>query len=88
MAGHLAFMDPPVADFADPKLVRIVELEHACRAQQVGEEWPLPATSPPRAKEVLLCGDRRLVEEASLWTVFAVRRPGAPAALALCTEQR
>lgn len=33
--GHLAFNDPPVADFNDAKLVKVVELELACRQQQV-----------------------------------------------------
>jgi glucosamine-6-phosphate deaminase len=33
--GHLAFIDPPVCDFADPLTVRRVDLEEACRAQQV-----------------------------------------------------
>ena len=35
--GHLAFNDPPVADFADPSDVKVVELEAACRLQQVNE---------------------------------------------------
>ncbi len=35
--GHLAFNDPPVADFDDPSDVKVVELDPACRAQQVGE---------------------------------------------------
>jgi len=35
--GHIAFNDPPVADFADPKLVKIVELDHKCRMQQVND---------------------------------------------------
>ena len=35
--GHLAFNDPPVADFADPLDVKVVELDQACRAQQVNE---------------------------------------------------
>ncbi len=35
--GHIAFNDPPVADFDDPQLVKIVELDQQCRAQQVGE---------------------------------------------------
>ena len=35
--GHLAFNDPPVADFADPLDVKVVELESACRLQQVNE---------------------------------------------------
>ncbi|MBN1464768.1 glucosamine-6-phosphate deaminase [candidate division KSB1 bacterium] len=37
--GHLAFNDPPVADFNDPRLVKIVELDVACRMQQLGEGW-------------------------------------------------
>jgi len=35
--GHLAFNDPPVADFADPRDVKVVELDAACRMQQVNE---------------------------------------------------
>lgn len=37
--GHIAFNDPPVADFNDPKWVKVVELDHACRMQQLGEGW-------------------------------------------------
>jgi glucosamine-6-phosphate deaminase len=35
--GHLAFNDPPVADFDDPRDVKIVALDPASRRQQVGE---------------------------------------------------
>jgi glucosamine-6-phosphate deaminase len=35
--GHIAFNDPPVADFHDPKLVKIVELDDICRQQQVND---------------------------------------------------
>jgi glucosamine-6-phosphate deaminase len=35
--GHLAFNDPPVADFHDPRDVKVVELDAACRMQQVNE---------------------------------------------------
>ena len=35
--GHIAFNDPPVADFNDPQLVKIVTLDHACRQQQVND---------------------------------------------------
>jgi glucosamine-6-phosphate deaminase len=35
--GHLAFNDPPVAEFTDPRDVKVVELDRACREQQVGE---------------------------------------------------
>lgn len=36
--GHIAFNDPPVADFKDRKLVKIVELDEACRQQQVNDK--------------------------------------------------
>lgn len=36
--GHIAFNDPPVADFNDSKQVKVVELETACRQQQVNEK--------------------------------------------------
>jgi glucosamine-6-phosphate deaminase len=35
--GHLAFNDPPVADFDDPVWVKVVALEETSRRQQVGE---------------------------------------------------
>jgi glucosamine-6-phosphate deaminase len=35
--GHLAFNDPPVADFDDPLDVKVVELDGPCRRQQVNE---------------------------------------------------
>ena len=35
--GHIAFNDPPVADFNDPELIKPVMLEKACRFQQVRE---------------------------------------------------
>ena len=33
--GHIAFNDPPVADFADPEWVKPVMLDEVCRQQQV-----------------------------------------------------
>lgn len=35
--GHLAFNDPPAADFNDPLPVKIVELDEVCRQQQVND---------------------------------------------------
>lgn len=35
--GHIAFNDPPVADFNDPEIMKEVELDHACRQQQVND---------------------------------------------------
>ncbi|MDR8390064.1 glucosamine-6-phosphate deaminase [Aliifodinibius sp. S!AR15-10] len=37
--GHIAFNDPPIADFEDPKMVKVVELDEQSRRQQVGEGW-------------------------------------------------
>lgn len=35
--GHLAFNDPPVADFNDKALVKVVKLDEICRRQQVND---------------------------------------------------
>ena len=35
--GHIAFNDPPVADFQDTKLVKVVLLDQVCRNQQVND---------------------------------------------------
>ncbi len=35
--GHLAFNDPAVCDFDDPKMLKIVELDDICRQQQVND---------------------------------------------------
>lgn len=35
--GHIAFNDPPFADFSDPKLVKPVKLDEVCRNQQVND---------------------------------------------------
>ena len=35
--GHIAFNDPPVADFKDPKAVKTVLLDEICRRQQVND---------------------------------------------------
>jgi len=36
--GHIAFNDPPVADFADPLDVKVVTLDLECRQQQVDDD--------------------------------------------------
>jgi glucosamine-6-phosphate deaminase len=46
--GHLAFNDPPVADFDDPKGIKLVELDEACRRQQFGEGWFATLDDVPR----------------------------------------
>jgi glucosamine-6-phosphate deaminase len=73
--GHIAFNDPPVADFRDPVWVKIVELDEACRRQQVGEghfagfddvpthalSLTVPALLAPRALQVV-APERRKAE--------------------------
>jgi glucosamine-6-phosphate deaminase len=63
--GHLAFNDPPVADFQDPRAVKLVRLDDACRRQQVGEgAFPDLDAVPPYAFTLTiptLCAARRLV---------------------------
>jgi glucosamine-6-phosphate deaminase len=48
--GHIAFNDPPVADFHDPAVVKVVELDLACREQQVNDGcFPSLVTVPRHA---------------------------------------
>lgn len=35
--GHIAFNDPPVADFNDKKFVKVVKLDEPCKQQQVND---------------------------------------------------
>jgi glucosamine-6-phosphate deaminase len=37
--GHLAFNDPPVADFNDPEDMKVVMLDAECKQQQYAEGW-------------------------------------------------
>lgn len=53
--GHLAFNDPPVADFEDRLDVKVVELDTACRMQQVNEgHFPVLADVPAHAITVTI----------------------------------
>jgi glucosamine-6-phosphate deaminase len=73
--GHIAFNDPPVADFEDPVWAKLVRLDEASRRQQVGEgHFPtledvpthaitltVPALLAPRAVQVVV-PERRKAE--------------------------
>ncbi|MBP2463900.1 MULTISPECIES: 6-phosphogluconolactonase [unclassified Rhizobium] len=48
--GHIAFNDPPVADFEDPLDVKVVVLDDICRQQQVDDDcFPDFASVPHQA---------------------------------------
>ncbi len=53
--GHIAFNDPPVADFIDPQTVKLVTLDDACRRQQAGEGHFKDADSVPRQALTITC---------------------------------
>lgn len=80
--GHLAFNDPPVADFKDPHAVKLVKLDEACRQQQVGEgHFPNLATVPQYAFTLsipALCSAKRML------CIVPERRKAAAVEAALC----
>jgi glucosamine-6-phosphate deaminase len=63
--GHVAFNDPPVADFQDRHRVKIVKLDQACRQQQVGEgAFPTLDAVPQYAFTLTvpaLCSARKMI---------------------------
>jgi glucosamine-6-phosphate deaminase len=79
--GHLAFNDPPVADFDDPYDVKIVELDDACRRQQVGEgHFATVADVPARAITVTVPA---LLRAARVLAIVPEARKAEPVAAAL-----
>lgn len=51
--GHIAFNDPPVADFNDPLSIKVVALDEKCRQQQVNEgHFPSIDRMPQQAATV------------------------------------
>lgn len=53
--GHIAFNDPGVADFDDPQAVKIVDLDPACRRQQVNDGCFAALDAVPRQAITLTC---------------------------------
>ena len=58
--GHIAFNDPP-ADFDATEAYRVVNLDHKCRMQQVGEGWFATVDDVPKQaismlpKQIMAC---------------------------------
>jgi glucosamine-6-phosphate deaminase len=63
--GHLAFNDPPVANFEDPLTVKLVQLDEPCRQQQVGEGYFPDIAAVPRYAFTLtipaLCSAKKMI---------------------------
>jgi glucosamine-6-phosphate deaminase len=79
--GHLAFNDPPVADFSDPLDVKVVELDQACRAQQVNEgHFPTLDAVPARAITVTIPA---LLRAAQVLAIVPEARKAQPVSTAL-----
>lgn len=53
--GHIAFNDPGVADFHDPLRVKVVDLDQACREQQVHDGCFPDLEAVPRRAVTLTC---------------------------------
>jgi len=53
--GHIAFNDPPVADFNDPKMVKMITLDELCRRQQAGEGHFKDVASVPTEALTITC---------------------------------
>ncbi|MBW4623732.1 MAG: glucosamine-6-phosphate deaminase [Cyanosarcina radialis HA8281-LM2] len=63
--GHLAFNDPPVADFQDPRSVKIVKLDEANRQQQAKQGHFLTLEAVPQYAYTLtisaICAAEKIV---------------------------
>lgn len=61
--GHLAFNDPP-ADFDTEEPYRVVNLDAACRAQQLGEGWFATIDDVPKQAISMSC--RQILKSAAI----------------------
>lgn len=69
--GHIAFNDPP-ADFATEEPYLIVNLDHACRRQQVGEAWFADISQVP--KRAISMSARQILKARELLVVVPDQR--------------
>jgi glucosamine-6-phosphate deaminase len=79
--GHLAFNDPP-ADFETAMPFLIVELDEACRRQQVGEGWFADISEVP--KRAISMSIRQILKAAEI--IAAVPDARKAAAVRACCE--
>lgn len=74
--GHIAFNDPPVADFGDASAVKVVELDGICRQQQVDDACFASIDEVP-ARAVTLTIPRLLDADALFCVVPGARKRAA-----------
>jgi glucosamine-6-phosphate deaminase len=79
--GHLAFNDPP-ADFATEDPFIVVELDEACRQQQVGEGWFASLDEVP--KQAISMSVRQVLKAEEILAI--VPGPKKASAIQLCME--
>jgi glucosamine-6-phosphate deaminase len=79
--GHLAFNDPP-ADFVSEEAYLIVELDEACRRQQVGEGWFADISEVPR--KAISMSVRQIIKAREILVVVPEARKAE--AVKLCFE--
>jgi glucosamine-6-phosphate deaminase len=78
--GHLAFNDPP-ADFTTEEPYIVVQLDEACRRQQVGEGWFASIADVPRS--AISMSIRQILKSAEIICVVPDARKAAPVKAAL-----
>lgn len=72
--GHLAFNDPP-ADFATEEPYLVVDLDEACRRQQVGEGWFKTLADVPR--QAISISVRQLLKAKAILSIVPDARKAA-----------
>jgi glucosamine-6-phosphate deaminase len=78
--GHLAFNDPP-ADFITGEPYLVVQLDEACRRQQVGEGWFGSVAEVPRS--AISMSVRQILKSKEIICVVPDARKAAPVKAAL-----
>jgi glucosamine-6-phosphate deaminase len=79
--GHIAFNDPP-ADFETEEPYIVVELDQACRRQQVGEGWFTDISQVPQ--QAISMSVRQIMKARQIVAVVPDRRKAQ--AVKLCVE--
>lgn len=82
--GHVAFNDPPVADFGDPYAVKPVKLDEVCRRQQVNDGcFPTLDEVPTHALTLTV---PTLFAGGSLFCIVPAKTKAAAVRATLCGE--